>query len=34
MSLDKMPFNWFDAALLGVLVLGLHRGRKHKNLAR
>ena len=29
MSLDKMPFNWFDAVLLGFLVLGLHRGRKH-----
>ena len=27
-SLDKMPFNWFDAVLLGVLVWGLHSGRK------
>jgi uncharacterized membrane protein required for colicin V production len=29
MSLDNMPFNWFDAVLLGFVVLGLHRGRKH-----
>jgi uncharacterized membrane protein required for colicin V production len=25
----KMPFNWFDIAILIVLFVGLHRGRKH-----
>src|ERR1051325_602728 len=29
LSLDKMPFNWFDAVLVGLLIWGLHRGRKH-----
>lgn len=29
MALDKIPFNWFDLALLVVLFLGIWRGRKH-----
>lgn len=29
MSLDKLPFNWFDIALLVVLFVGLQRGRKN-----
>lgn len=29
MSLDSMPFNWFDIVLLVVLIVGLQRGRKH-----
>src|SRR5262245_7013142 len=28
MSLDKLPFNFFDFLLVGVLVAGLFRGRK------
>lgn len=28
MSLDKLPFNWFDLAVVAVLVLGIWRGRK------
>ena len=28
MSLDKLPFNAFDLALLAILVLGVHRGRR------
>ena len=28
MSLDKLPFNAFDLALLAILILGVHRGRK------
>ncbi len=28
MSPDKLPFNWFDFALVLVLLLGLQRGRK------
>jgi uncharacterized membrane protein required for colicin V production len=28
MSLDKMPFNWFDLVVVAVIVVGLHRGRK------
>jgi len=28
-AVDKMPFNWFDVALVGILILGLFRGRKH-----
>jgi len=27
--MDKLPVNWFDALLLGLLILGLFRGRKH-----
>lgn len=29
MSLDKLPFNWFDLVLVVVLSLGIWRGRKH-----
>jgi uncharacterized membrane protein required for colicin V production len=29
LSMDKLPFNWFDVLLLGLLVAGLFRGRKH-----
>jgi len=29
LSLDKLPVNWFDAAVLLVLSLGLFRGRKN-----
>ncbi|MGD0744446.1 MAG: CvpA family protein [Verrucomicrobiota bacterium] len=29
LTLDKLPVNWFDAAVLLVLVLGLYRGRKN-----
>ena len=29
MSPDKIPINWFDLALVTVLVLGIWRGRKH-----
>jgi uncharacterized membrane protein required for colicin V production len=29
MSPDKIPINWFDLALVVVLVLGIWRGRKH-----
>jgi len=29
MSLDKMPFNWFDVAVVVTLGWGIHRGRKH-----
>ena len=29
MSLDKLPFNWFDLMLVVVLALGIYRGRKH-----
>jgi uncharacterized membrane protein required for colicin V production len=29
MSLDNLPFNWFDVAILVMLLLGIHRGRKH-----
>ena len=28
MSFDNLPFNWFDVAILGVLFLGVQRGRK------
>ncbi len=28
MSLDKLPFNWFDVLLVLVLLVGIHRGRK------
>jgi hypothetical protein len=28
-AMDKLPVNWFDGALLGLLILGLVRGRKH-----
>ncbi len=28
MSLDALPFNWFDLVLLAVLILGIQRGRK------
>jgi uncharacterized membrane protein required for colicin V production len=29
MSLNEMPFNVFDVALLGILIVGVLRGRKH-----
>jgi len=29
LATDKLPFNWFDGALLIILVAGLFRGRKH-----
>jgi hypothetical protein len=29
MALDKLPVNWFDGVVLGLLILGLFRGRKH-----
>ncbi|MGD0253800.1 MAG: CvpA family protein [Verrucomicrobiota bacterium] len=29
LELDKLPVNWFDAAVLLILVLGLFRGRKN-----
>jgi len=28
MSLDKLPFNWFDLALVAILIAGIMRGRK------
>jgi uncharacterized membrane protein required for colicin V production len=28
-SLDKVPFGWFDVALVAVLVFGFYRGRKN-----
>jgi uncharacterized membrane protein required for colicin V production len=28
-SLDHLPFNWFDLALIAVLLFGLYRGRKN-----
>jgi uncharacterized membrane protein required for colicin V production len=28
MSLDKLPFNWFDLVLVAVLIMGIFRGRK------
>ena len=28
MSLDKLPFNWFDLVLVVVLIMGVFRGRK------
>ena len=28
MSLDKLPFNWFDVALVVVILMGIQRGRK------
>jgi uncharacterized membrane protein required for colicin V production len=28
MSLDKMPFSWFDLVLVTVLIMGIFRGRK------
>lgn len=28
MSLDNLPFNWFDLVLVAVLVMGMFRGRK------
>jgi uncharacterized membrane protein required for colicin V production len=28
-SLDKLPFGWFDVALVAVLVFGFYRGRKN-----
>ena len=29
MNLDKLPFNWFDIALLVVLLFGIQQGRKN-----
>jgi hypothetical protein len=29
MSLDNLPFNWFDVLLVVVLALGIRHGRKH-----
>jgi uncharacterized membrane protein required for colicin V production len=29
MNLKDLPFNWFDLALVGVLLAGIVRGRKH-----
>jgi uncharacterized membrane protein required for colicin V production len=29
LAMDQLPVNWFDLLLLGVLILGLFRGRKH-----
>ena len=28
-SLQHLPFNWFDIALIAVLIFGLYRGRKN-----
>jgi uncharacterized membrane protein required for colicin V production len=28
-ALENLPVNWFDVAVLGLLILGLFRGRKH-----
>ncbi len=28
MSLDRLPFNWFDLVLVAVLIMGIFRGRK------
>jgi uncharacterized membrane protein required for colicin V production len=28
-ALDKMPFNWFDLAILAILAFGIFRGRKN-----
>jgi uncharacterized membrane protein required for colicin V production len=28
MSLDKLPFNWFDLVLVAMLIMGIFRGRK------
>jgi uncharacterized membrane protein required for colicin V production len=28
MTLDKLPFNWFDLVLVAVLIMGVFRGRK------
>jgi hypothetical protein len=29
MSLDNLPFNWFDIVVVITLIAGIHRGRKH-----
>jgi uncharacterized membrane protein required for colicin V production len=29
LALDNLPVNWFDAAVVGMLIIGLFRGRKH-----
>ena len=29
MSLDKLPFNWFDVTILVMILIGIHRGRRH-----
>jgi uncharacterized membrane protein required for colicin V production len=29
LALDNLPVNWFDGAVLGMLVFGFFRGRKH-----
>jgi uncharacterized membrane protein required for colicin V production len=29
LALDNLPVNWFDGAVLGILIFGLFRGRKH-----
>src|SRR5208283_3519709 len=29
LALDNLPVNWFDGVVLGMLIIGLFRGRKH-----
>ena len=29
LALDNLPVNWFDGVILGMLIIGLFRGRKH-----
>ncbi|MGA2280197.1 MAG: CvpA family protein [Verrucomicrobiota bacterium] len=29
LALDNLPVNWFDAVVVGMLIIGLFRGRKH-----
>jgi hypothetical protein len=29
LSLDKLPFNWFDVAIVIVIIVGIQRGRKN-----
>jgi uncharacterized membrane protein required for colicin V production len=29
LALDNLPVNWFDAVVLGMLIFGMFRGRKH-----
>jgi uncharacterized membrane protein required for colicin V production len=29
LALDNLPINWFDAVIVGMLIIGLVRGRKH-----
>ena len=29
LAMDKLPVNWFDGTVLGLLIFGIFRGRKH-----